>query len=79
MLTRVHGKCEVLHVESAMVSKSTRRGQFTDKSVLYYVEHYILPIEGDFGNMRSYLHSRQRKPDLVKRYLLAPSVRYAMA
>lgn len=31
------------------------------------------------ANIRSYLHSRQRKPDLVKRYFLASSVRYAMA
>jgi len=35
--------------------------------------------DGMVGNIRSYLHSRQRKPDLVKRYFLAPSVRYAMA
>jgi len=31
------------------------------------------------ANIRSYLHSRQRKPDMVKRYFLAPSVRYTMA
>ncbi len=31
------------------------------------------------GNIRSYLHSRQHKPDLVKRYFLAPSVRYTIA
>ena len=46
-----------------------RRGLMSSS---YYVEHQILPIEGDFGNIRSYLHNRQRKPDLVKRYFLAP-------
>ncbi len=35
--------------------------------------------ESMVGNIRSYLHSRQRKPDLIKRYFLAPSVRYAIA
>ena len=29
--------------------------------------------------IRSYLHSRQRQPDLVKRYFHAPAVRYAAA
>jgi len=29
-------------------------------------------------NVRSYLHSRQRKPDLVKHYFHAPTVRYAI-
>lgn len=34
---------------------------------------------GMIKNIRSYLHSRQRIPELVKRYFLAPSVRYAIA
>jgi transposase len=29
------------------------------------------------GNVRSYLHSTQKRPGLVRRYFLAPSVRYA--
>jgi transposase len=32
---------------------------------------------GMVGTIRSYLHSRQRQPDLVKRYFHAPTVRYA--
>ena len=34
---------------------------------------------GMVQNIRSYLHSRQRLPELVKRYFRAPSVRYALA
>lgn len=30
------------------------------------------------GNVRSYLHSTQKQPDLVRRYFLAPLVRYAL-
>lgn len=33
---------------------------------------------GMVQNIRSYLHSRQRLPELVKRYFRAPSVRYAL-
>jgi transposase len=35
--------------------------------------------DGMVGNIRSYLHSRQRRPELVKHYFLAPSVRYTVA